>query len=273
MSIPDLYTTFDHIARLGHGLTRRSFLRAAAAGLAAPALASCGDDGPTGPYDPGNPRLLERHRAPTLPPPPTGANALGLGGTRDGILYVPASYDPATPTPMVVAVHGSPGSSALWTGFYPACETRGMIMLALDSRGVSWDLIEDGAFGKDIPFIDQALAHTWDRLNVDPDRTALMGFSDGASYTLSLGLSNGDIFRYLVAFSPGFVRPARAFIGHPPIFISHGTSDPVLPVTASRLEIVPFLTAAGYDVTYEEFVGVHEVPDDIARMGLDFFLL
>lgn len=32
------------------------------------------------------------------------------------------------------------------------------------------------------------------------------GFSDGASYALSLGLPNGNLFSHIVAFSPGFMR-------------------------------------------------------------------
>ena len=33
------------------------------------------------------------------------------------------------------------------------------------------------------------------------------GFSDGASYALSLGAANGDLFTHIAAFSPGFMRP------------------------------------------------------------------
>ncbi len=36
--------------------------------------------------------------------------------------------------------------------------------------------------------------------------TSPQGFSDGASYALSLGVPNGDLFTHIVAFSPGFMR-------------------------------------------------------------------
>ena len=219
----------------------------------------------------GDPRLSARPRTPTESAPPAGPNPLGLGGGRDGILYVPSGYDPSSPPPLFVAMHGTPGSSALWAPFYDACDDRGMVMLALDSRNLGWDLIDQGSFGIDVPFIDEALDYTFERIAVDPDRVALLGFSDGASYTLSLGLSNGDLFTHLVAFSPGFVDPTAPIVGRPRIFVSHGTSDPVLPIAASRLEIVPLLTRLGYDVTYEEFDGAHEVPREIANMGFDFF--
>ena len=89
---------------------------------------------------------------------------------------------------------------------------------------------------------------------------------------LSLGPSNGDLFTHLIAFSPGFSSPGGPPVGKPKIFISHGIEDPVLSIVASRIEIVPVLLANGYDVTYEEFTGVHEVPPEIASLALDWFV-
>jgi len=65
-----------------------------------------------------------------------------------------------------------------------------MVVLSVDSRAASWDL-RYGAFGPDVELIDRALAHAFERCNVDPARVAIGGFSDGASYALSLGLTNG----------------------------------------------------------------------------------
>ena len=99
---------------------------------------------------------------------------------------------------------------------------------------------------------------------------ALGGFSDGASYTLSLGLANGDLFTHLVAFSPGFIaRPAPA-AGRPLIFMSHGTQDSVLGIDQTSRRLVPQLRNAGYEVTYREFDGPHTTPAPIARDALEW---
>jgi phospholipase/carboxylesterase len=145
-----------------------------------------------------------------------------------------------------------------------------MVLLMPDSRGGTWDLLV-GGFGPDVEFIERALRYTFDRCRIAPARVALGGFSDGASYALSLGVSNGDLFTHLVAYSPGFMQVADP-VGHPAVFVSHGTADPVLPVTASRVDIVPALRAAAYDVTYTEFAGGHEVPAAISEAALDWFL-
>ena len=52
--------------------------------------------------------------------------------------------------------------------------------------------------------------------------------------------------------------------GRARFFISHGTSDQILPIDQCSRVIVPRLKSMGYDVTYREFEGRHELPPDIA---------
>jgi phospholipase/carboxylesterase len=250
------------------GLSRRAFVKVGVSLAAAPLLARCGNS--TGPGPTGNPRLSAQPGTPTGSPS-LGANLLGLGGSRDGVLYVPQSYSPDTPMPLYVALHGAGGRGADWLNYYPRAEARGMILLAPDSRGVSWDLVY-GSFGPDVEFLDLALTYTFTQCRVDPERVVLGGFSDGASYALSLGVCNGDLFTHLIGYSPGFYIPGSPIVGKPAVFISHGTADEVLPVTKTRNSIVPALRNAGYDVTYQEFDGTHSVPAAIGEASLDWFL-
>jgi predicted esterase len=145
-------------------------------------------------------------------------------------------------------------------------EEAGVILLAPDSRGRTWDAILDG-YGTDVAFVDRALAQTFGRLAVDPASVGIEGFSDGASYALGLGLANGDLFRRGVAFSPGYV-PSAPTSGRPSIFVSHGVGDDILPIDRCSRRIVPALRRQGYDVDYREFDGGHEVPADIAAGAL-----
>jgi phospholipase/carboxylesterase len=95
----------------------------------------------------------------------------------------------------------------------------------------------------------------------------VVGFSDGASYALSLGPTNGDLFTRVIAFSPGFASPG-ARRGMPPVFVSHGTRDGVPPIERCSRRIVPRLEREGYEVRYREFDGPHTVPRSIAREAL-----
>ncbi|WP_439331130.1 alpha/beta hydrolase [Modestobacter altitudinis] len=151
----------------------------------------------------------------------------------------------------------------------PLADERGLLLLAPASRETTWDAIL-GAYGADAAVIDRALRQVFSGLAVDAGRVVIAGFSDGASYALGLGLANGDLFRRIVAFSPGFVPPGTPRRGSPPVFVSHGDADDVLPIDRTSRAIVPELRDDGYDVTYREFAGPHAVPPDIAREAVDW---
>jgi phospholipase/carboxylesterase len=197
---------------------------------------------------------------------PLGRSALGLGTRRDGLMHVPSAAA-ASPVPLVVVLHGA-GSSAHagMAVFGELADEQGLLLLAPDSRGATWDVIE-GGFGPDVDFLDRALEHVFAGCPVDPARIALGGFSDGASYALSLGVGNGDLFTHLLAFSPGFAAPAEPH-GSPRIFVTHGIDDRVLPIARCSRRLVPWLRGGGCDVTYEEFDGGHSVPPQVARRAV-----
>lgn len=254
---------------IGRGWTRREVLASGVAALVPP-MWGC-SDGPTEPAPEGvSPFMTVTWRPPTIAVE-TGQHLLGLGGERDGFFYVPASHDSAVPIPLFVALHGAGGRADNWRGLFDLCDERGMALLAIDARQATWDRIR-GTFGPDVAFLDRAMGHVYDRVRVDPARTALAGFSDGASYALSLGPANGALFPYLIAFSAGFSRPPEGKVGQPQIFVSHGTFDSILPIGNARDVIVPTFRSDGYDVEYVEFEGGHEVPPEIGRRALDWFL-
>jgi phospholipase/carboxylesterase len=200
-----------------------------------------------------------------------GEHALGLGGKRDGTLYIPKRAGSRTPLPLLVLMHGGGQAKELFRFTFPLAEELGVVILTLDSRDNTWDGV-DSPFGPDVVFIDTALRHTFRRVAVDPRRLALGGFSDGASYALSLGLVNGDLFTHLVAFAPGFIASPAPPAGMPRIFIAHGTRDNVLGIDLTSRRFVPRLKSAGYDVTYQEFDGPHNTPPPIARKAMEWLV-
>ena len=197
-----------------------------------------------------------------------GTRALGLDRSRDALLQVPATAASA-PLPLFVLFHGAGGSGeGVLRRLGQAAAAAGVVVLAPDSRDSTWDAIREG-FGRDVTFVDRALARVFETVAVDAARIAAGGFSDGATYALSLGLINGDLFRRIVAFSPGFLIDGEAR-GKPQVFISHGTADPILPIDRCSRVIVAELRRRGYDVTFREFDGRHEVPAGIAAEAMNW---
>ncbi|HEX2047035.1 MAG TPA: hypothetical protein VHF27_04675 [Acidimicrobiales bacterium] len=205
-------------------------------------------------------RLLARSLDDGSPRPPAPP---GLR-TEEGVsVYVPAGYRPDVAAPLAVKLHGAGGDAkAALRPFLPLADAHGLLLLATDARRRTWDVIE-GGFGPDVAVLDTALERVFATYAVDAERISVEGFSDGASYALSLGLVNGDLFRRVMAFSPGFMVVPETH-GRPSVFVSHGVHDRVLPVDRCSRRLVPALTAAGYDVTYQEFDGGHTVPPEVA---------
>lgn len=243
-------------------MSRRAFL---ALGALAPLACAEGPSATGLSVDPG--RITARAQpTPSEPPLPEGESPLGLSTAgRDGLIYVPKPGRRAR-FPLLLLLHGATGSAARITsrmGAFDLADAFGVVVLAPDSRAVTWD-IATGPPGADLAFIDRALQHVCARVPVDSRRFGVGGFSDGASYALSLGLTNGDVFSHVIAFSPGFIKARRA-IGHPMIFVSHGAEDEILPADDTSRKFVPDLENAGYAIRYREFKGGHTVPADIAR--------
>ena len=203
--------------------------------------------------------------------PPHAGRIWPLGeGERQPVLFVPRNL-PQTPVPLVVLLHGAGGTASdILPVLQEHAEALKFLILAPQSRAPTWDVIAH-QYGPDARQIDEALATVFSTFAVDPERVAVAGFSDGASYALSLGLSNGQLFASVLAFSPGFLAPSREE-GKPRIFISHGRQDNVLPVERCSRRIVPALEAGGYEVRYDEFTGGHIVPSSAVKAALDLFL-
>jgi predicted esterase len=193
---------------------------------------------------------------------------LELDRERDAILQLPKIAG-SSPLPLLVMLHGATQSADdMFWYLGSAHEEAGVAVLAPNSRDTTWDAI-GGSFGPDIEFLNRALERVFATAAVDPARMSVGGFSDGATYALSLGLINGDLFNSVVAFSPGFVI-AGVTHGKPHFFISHGTRDHILPIDGCGRRIATGLKARGYDVTFREFDGDHEIPAEIARAGMLF---
>jgi phospholipase/carboxylesterase len=192
---------------------------------------------------------------------PLPAGACLVGGTR---VHVPAFERPAG---VLVMLHGAGATAeqALCLVRAPAVEA-GVIVIAPQAQGATWDFLR-GGFGPDVARVDRALAAVFAGHAIDPERIAIGGFSDGASYALTLGLANGDLFRSVLAFSPGF-EAAPIHKGRPRVFIAHGTGDPVLPIDRTSHRIVPALQRLHLDVRYHEFDGGHVVPPDVVREAM-----
>jgi phospholipase/carboxylesterase len=205
--------------------------------------------------------------ADSVPRPfPSGLHPVFADEPDGAMVYAPASAETKTRVPLVVFLHGAGMSAGIITRLTDAAEQTATIVVAPKSVDVTWDAMR-GAVGPDVENIDRVLNRVARMYAIDPARISIAGFSDGATYALALGRLNGTLFRNIVAFSPGILIPVDSR-GSPPIFISHGTSDTIIPIEMASRRFVPELRRQGYSVEYHEFAGPHAVPPDIAALAM-----
>jgi phospholipase/carboxylesterase len=249
-------------------LSRREALKWLAVGAAATATAGCAlfpeETDPDAAARRG--RLLSRPGVRTGTAP-HGRQQYAAGLSSSFWMHVPASVDPDVAAPLMLFLHGAGRDVPEMLDLHEDwLEAEGVIMMApYSTYHPTWDALMFPGFSADPPMIDLALARVFADWTIDPARIACAGFSDGASYSIGLGRANGDLFTRIVAYSPGgFLKIPEAH-GKPPVLVSHGTEDNVLPYVNSTEVVVPSLEARGHAVDFRSFVGGHTIPADVAQ--------
>jgi phospholipase/carboxylesterase len=196
-----------------------------------------------------------------------GTSTIDLSNGRQGLVHVPGGAVRG----LVVALHGAGGQAGSGLDLLRVDADRlGLVVLAPASAGSTWAALHGGP-DPDTPAVDTALTSLLRAHRFDPAAVAVAGFSDGASYALTLGLANGTLFLRVVAFSPGF-QVADRRQGRPEFFITHGIHDEVLPIGRTSRRLVPALREDGYAVTYLEFDGGHVLPGQYVAEAAEWIL-
>lgn len=174
-------------------------------------------------------------------------------------LYVPRSYDGASPGPLVVMLHGALGDERYYFGglFDPAiikgeADRRGCILLGVNGRG-RFSLYA-GPAQKDALEAIAAVARDY---KIDASRIYLTGHSTGGLGTWLVAASKPDQFAAIAAVSGG--PPAQGNdlaallekLKGLPAMLVHGAQDGVVPAQLSR-SMASAAEKAGLKVTYLE---------------------
>jgi len=168
-------------------------------------------------------------------------------------LYVPPSYAPDQPYPLIVCLHGAgfTGEAYLerWVlrledRYILACPTIGM--------GAWWT-----RFGED--FTMAVLNNVAKEYHIDPDRVFLTGMSNGGIGTWIIGMHHADRFAGIAPMASGLDDVMFSFLEnltHTPVYVIHGSEDQVMPVELSR-DLVKHMKRLGIPHLYREHPWTH----------------
>jgi predicted esterase len=190
-------------------------------------------------------------------------------------LFVPSTYDPKKPAPLVVDLHGlniTPLQQILFDGTTDFAERHGFIVVAPTGFNLaSWWGSRPGTPvataatkpGGDVRYSTTELAEIdtmtllksiREQYAIDGDRIYLMGHSMGGAGTYYLGGKYNDIWAALapIAGAGGIADGAAERYKSLPTLILHGAKDSIVPAANSR-RAVAALQAAGAPHLYLEF--------------------
>lgn len=212
-------------------------------------------------------------------PPPENSGIIRIGEdakSRQTVwMYVPETYDPATPAPLVYALHGGTGNGRafLWS-WVRAARSRGAIVVAPSSQGQTWAIQGDDP---DSPHLDHIHAFVRGAWSIDPTRVLLTGLSDGGTFTYTTGLVADAPFTHLAPVAAAF-HPMLAAMADDtrlkglPIHIIHGVRDWMFPPIMAE-EARGHLSRMGANVTYQRLDDLaHAYGPDLSTMILDWLL-
>ena len=162
------------------------------------------------------------------------------GTNRTYAVYLPASFQPDEPTPLLLALHGYTQNGATmmaFSGFNAIADTGNFVVVYPDGIGNSWNVgLSGGSSADDVGFL-LALVDTLHRqFNIDYRRVYSTGFSNGGFMSYKLACEVPDSFAAIAPVSGTMTdaafsscQPALAM----PVMHIHGTSDFVVSYTGS----------------------------------------
>ena len=222
-------------------------------------------------------KLAIRHKTPELreEESPTGRVRVE-NGSSVAILLTPERIDPERRYPLVTVLHGAGRREEMLIKAYQAEPgSRDALFLIPRSHHPTWDLIAAND-RPDLDFLEWAYDLIYRRYPVDPDRQGLIGYSDGASYALSVGLSNPGVFRAVMGWAAGFlvVDPSGISAEDPKpwVLLEYGTHDQLFPFERVAIPMRERLEGMGYAVNFRVDEGGRHWPSgEFQPEALDWF--
>ena len=168
------------------------------------------------------------------------------GVTREYLLHVPASYDPARPTPLVITLH----AGAVWPALQrdisrwnEVADEHGFIVVYPSGEDLRMPAWEMGGAGKaaDVRFIAELIDSLKSAYNIDPSRIYANGMSNGGGMSFVLSCTLSDRIAAVGMVATALLVPFETCTDTTPVPVVafHGTADPVAKFNGGRSWVVP----------------------------------
>ncbi len=186
------------------------------------------------------------------------------------LVHVPASYDPAIPTPLVIALHGySDNSSSIgaFFNFVSIANEKGFIYAApdgsIDAIGNKfWNATDaccdfNSTGVDDSGYLRSLVEAIVARYNIDASRIYFAGLSNGGGMAYRMACDHADLVAAIVSVSGATFDGANDCTPAAPVHVLqiHGTDDRVFQYSGNFAFGVPYPGAIKSVVTWARYNG------------------
>lgn len=170
----------------------------------------------------------------------TNGTLVSQGRKRSYLLYVPETYNPATPTPLVISLHGFaewPAHQMQIGHWNDLAKQHGFIVVYPCGTEIPlrWRIYgfsgSDTELMEDVTFISDLIDKLETEYNLDPARIYVNGLSNGGGMAITLSCKLPERIAAVGSvagaypFSVSECQPSRPV----PTILFHGTGDPIVP--------------------------------------------
>ena len=210
----------------------------------------------------------------------TNGSLISSGQKRSYLLYVPKSYNPAVPSPLVISIHGYAEWPAHqmdishWNeladqyGFLVVYPSGTQFPLQWHTRGIS---NSNADTTPDVTFISSLIDKLAGQYNIDSARIYANGLSNGGGMSFKLGCQLSNRIAAIGSVSGAYLLPWEECNPSRPVpaVIFHGTADPIVPYQGGPSDMfnVPFPVIPEWVDTYASHNGCDPTPQVLTAIG------
>lgn len=202
------------------------------------------------------------------------------GLERDFILYVPDSYTPGTPAPLVLNFHGyssNAGQQMFYGAFSTQADAAGFLVVhpngTLDAQNITHWNANWGSTVDDVGFTSAMIDSLAAEYSIDLDRVYSTGMSNGGFFSYYLACELGNRIAAIASVTGTMTVGTMATCDptHPmPVMEIHGTADPTVPYNGQSGFMEPIPDVIDHWVGYnncDPSATVTNVPDSDPNDG------
>jgi polyhydroxybutyrate depolymerase len=160
-------------------------------------------------------------------------------------LFVPSSYNPAKPVPLVLAMHGLSETGlifARYRGLSEVAEREGFIVAYPQGIWRHWNSFGDAGGTDDVGFLLALIEQIEAGYAIDRDRVYATGDSNGGFMSFVLASKAPQTFAAIapvMATMPGWIADKVDRSVPMPVLLMHGTDDPIVPWGSDNVDAEP----------------------------------